>query len=344
MTKANLNFAELPFSFIPTDYNIRYTFKDGVWDKGVLTQDQTLPMHISATCLHYGQQVFEGLKVYERPDGQAQVFRIDQNSKRMNRGANKILMQQVPEELFIEAVFRVVNANRKFIPPHDAGGAAMYVRPILLGTGVQLGVSPSTEYTFIVFVSPVGPYYKSGFAPVHLIVEEEVDRAAALGVGDIKVAGNYAAGMRATMGAKKKGFSEVLYLDSRHKKYLDESGSSNFFGVTGDNRYVTPSSPSILPSITNMSVQQIAKDKGLTVEPRLVPVEELADFVEAGCCGTAAVISPVGSVTHRDKKFEYCKGDTVGPIVTDLYKTLSGIQFGVIEDPYGWTRIVPEGV
>jgi branched-chain amino acid aminotransferase len=340
--KADLKFSELPFSFVPTDFNIRYVFKNGEWSKGELTADTTLPMHVASTCLHYGQQVFEGLKVYERPDGRAQVFRIDENSKRMNRGAEKILMETVPEAMFIEAVFRVVNANRRFIPPHDAGGASMYVRPILLGTGVQLGVNPSSEYTFIVFVSPVGPYYKGGLTPVHLIVEENVDRAAALGVGDIKVAGNYASGMRATIGAKKKGYSEVLYLDSREKKYIDESGSSNFFGITADNRYVTPASPSILPSITNMSVRDIAGDTGMIVEARNVAVDELETFIEAGCCGTAAVISPVGSVTFREKKFVYCKDDKAGPVCTKLYKELSGIQFGLVEDRHGWTRIVPE--
>ena len=342
MQKADLNFSELPFSYIPTDYNIRYVFKDGSWDKGTLTQETTLTMPMSAVCLHYGQEIFEGLKVYERPDGQAQVFRIEENAKRMNRGAEKTLMQTVPEDMFIEAVFRVVNANRRFIPPNDAGGASLYVRPLLLGTGIQLGVSPSKEYLFMVFVSPVGPYYKSGFKPVHLVVEENVDRAAYHGVGDIKVGGNYAAGLRASFGAKDRGYSEVLYLDSRSKKYLDESGTSNFFGVTGDNSYITPNSPSILPSITNMSVQTIATDKGMKVEARNVAVEELADFTEAGCCGTAAVISPVGSVTHGEKKYVYCEGDTVGPVCTQLYETLSGIQFGKIEDPYGWTRIVPE--
>jgi branched-chain amino acid aminotransferase len=340
--KADLKFSELPFSFVPTDYNIRYVFKDGVWDKGELTTDSALPMHVASTCLHYGQQVFEGLKVYERPDGRAQVFRIEENARRMKRGAEKILMEAPPEDMFIEAVFRVVNANRRFIPPHDAGGASMYVRPLLLGTGIQLGVSPSAEYTLIVFVSPVGPYYKGGFSPVHLIVEENVDRAAALGVGDIKVAGNYAAGMRASIGAKKNGYSEVLYLDSREKKYIDESGTSNFFGVTGGNRYITPASPSILPSITNMSVRTIAEDMGMGVEARNVAVEELETFVEAGCCGTAAVISPVGSVTFREKKFVYCKDDTAGPTCIKLYKELSGIQFGDLEDRHGWTRIVPE--
>lgn len=341
MEKADLKYSELPFGYVPTDYNIRYYYKDGAWSAGELSSDPTMPMHISATCLHYGQQVFEGLKVYERPDGQAQLFRPDQNSARMNRGATKLIMQTVPEEMFINAVIRVVNANRRFIPPYGCG-ATLYVRPLLLGTGINLGVSPSEEYTFIVFVSPVGPYYKSGFTLVNLIVEEEVDRAAALGVGDVKVAGNYASGMRATMGAKKKGFNEVLYLDSKEKLYLDESGSSNFFGVIGGDRYVTPQSTSVLPSITNLSVMEIAADLGMTVERRAIHVDELASFSEAGCCGTAAVISPVGSVTYRDKKFDYSKGGEVGPVCTKLYKALSGIQFGEVEDKFGWTRILPE--
>lgn len=340
MEKADLKFSELPFGYIPTDYNIRYYFKDGKWSGGELVKDVTIPMHISATCLHYGQLVFEGLKVYERPDGKAQVFRIEQNAQRAMRGAKKLLMEPVPEEMFIDAVFRVVNANRRFIPPYGSG-ATMYVRPLLMGTGINLGVNPSDEYTFIVFVAPVGPYYKSGFTPVHLIVEEEVDRAAYYGVGDIKVAGNYAAGMRATIGAKHKGYNEVLYLDSREKKYLDESGSSNFFGVSG-NSYITPKSTSVLPSITNMSVMAIAEAQGMKVEARNVHVDELATFTEAGCCGTAAVISPVGSVTYRDKKFTYCQGSEVGPICTRLYKELSGIQFGEVEDKFGWTRLVPE--
>lgn len=341
MKKADINFSELPFSFIPTDSNIRFYYRDGKWSEGELTGDNNVSLHMSATCFHYGQEIFEGLKVYERPDGRAQLFRPEENARRMNRGAEKILMQTVPEELFIHGVIRVVNANRRFIPPYGSG-ATLYVRPLLIGTSTQLGVSPASEYMLLIFVSPVGPYYKSGFTPVHLVVEENIDRAAALGVGDIKVGGNYAAGMRATMGAKKKGYNEVLYLDSREKKYLDESGSSNFFGVTADGKYVTPKSGWILPSITNMSVQRIAADQGLKVEARGVLAEELATFTEAGCCGTAAVISPVGSVTFREKKFTYCDGNVAGPVCTKLYKTLSGIQFGEIPDPYGWTRIVPE--
>jgi len=343
MDKADLNFSELPFSYHETDSNIRYRFKDGKWDGGELVESKEITLPIAAQCLHYGQLVFEGLKVYERPDGQAQTFRIEENARRMIRSARKLLMEPVSEEMFKEAVHRVVNANRRFIPTHGSG-ASMYVRPLLIGSGIQLGVNPSDEYIFIVFVSPVGPYYKgSGLSAVNLVVEEEVDRAAPLGVGDVKVAGNYASGLRATIGAKKKGYNEVLYLDTKEKKYIDESGSSNFVGIIGDDKYVTPASPSILPSITNKSIMQIAEDQGMTVERRPVSVDELGDFTECGCVGTAAVISPVGSITYRDKKFTYGDGETAGPVVKKIYNQLSGIQYGEIEDPYGWTEIVPEG-
>ncbi len=343
MEKADLNFSELPFSYQKTDFNIRYRFKDGQWDKGELTGSTDISLHIAAQCLHYGQLVFEGLKVFERPDGQAQTFRLEENAKRMAHSAEKLLMEPVPIELFKEAVHRVVDANRKYIPPYGSG-ASLYVRPYLIGSGIQLGVNPSSEYLFIVFVSPVGPYYKgSGLSCVHLLVEEEVDRAAPMGTGDIKAAGNYAAGLRASIGAKRKGFSECLYLDAKENKYIDESGTSNFIGITADNKYVTPKSPSILPSITNKSIIQIAKDDGITVERRPIAVDELESFVECGCVGTAAVISPVGSITWRDKKIVYGDGENAGPVTIKLYNKLSGIQSGKDEDPYGWTEIVPAG-
>ncbi|GAB6062258.1 branched-chain amino acid aminotransferase [Deferrisoma palaeochoriense] len=341
MERANLDFAHLPFAYHKTDANIRYWFRDGAWTEGELTADETVTLHMAATCLHYGQEIFEGLKVFERPDGRIQTFRLDENAKRFQRSARKLLMEPVPVELFREAVHRVVRANRRFVPPYGSG-ASLYVRPLLLGASAEVGVKPSREYLFLVFVTPVGPYYKAGFEPVRLIVEEEIDRAAPGGVGDIKCGGNYAAGMRATMGAKEKGYSEVLYLDAREKKYIDESGSSNFYAIRG-NAYITPASPSILPSITNMSVQQIARDMGLAVEQRPVSVDELGTFDEAGCLGTAAVITPVESVTYRDREFVYGTRGQAGPVTTELYKRLTAIQWGEAEDPYGWTEIIPEG-
>ncbi len=340
MERADLDFAHLPFAYHRTDANIRYRFRDGKWSEGELTSDETLTLHMAATCLHYGQEVFEGLKVFERPDGRIQTFRLEENAKRLQRSARKLLMEPVPVELFREAVHRVVRANRRFVPPYGTG-ASLYVRPLLLGVGPEIGVKPSREYLFIVFVTPVGPYYKAGFEPVRLIVEEEIDRAAPGGVGDIKCGGNYAAGLRATTAAKEKGYSEVLYLDAREKKYIDESGSSNFYAIR-DKTYITPASPSILPSITNMSVQRIARDMGLGVEARPVAVDELPTFEEAGCLGTAAVITPVESVTYRGREYVYGERGRAGPVTTALYKRLTAIQWGETEDPYGWTEIIPE--
>jgi branched-chain amino acid aminotransferase len=340
MERAGLDFAHLPFAYHKTDTNVRYRCRDGVWDPGELTSDESLTLHMAATCLHYGQEIFEGLKVFERPDGRLQTFRLVENARRFQRSARKLLMEPVPEELFRQAVHRVVLANRRFVPPYGSG-ASLYVRPLLLGASAEVGVKPAREYLFLVFVTPVGPYYKAGFTPVRLIVEEEIDRAAPGGVGDVKCGGNYAAGMRATMGAKGKGYSEVLYLDCREKKYIDESGSSNFFAILGKT-YATPASPSILPSITNMSVRQLARDLGLAVEERPISVEELGRFDEAGCLGTAAVITPVEAVTYRGQDFVYAKDGKAGPVTTELYRRLTAIQLGEAPDPYGWTEIIPE--
>ncbi len=342
MTKADLDWKNLDFGYHKTDYNIRYTWKDGKWGEGVLSQDEQMPIHIAATCLHYGQECFEGLKVFKQKNGDAVVFRIDENAKRMARSCEKIYMQPIPEETFIEAVYKVVDANRKFIPPYGTG-ASLYVRPLIIGSGPQVGVKPADEYIFLVFVTPVGPYFKTGFKPVHLIVEEEYDRAAPNGVGDVKVGGNYAAGLRASFRAKGKGFTEVLYLDAQEKRFIDESGPANFFGITEDGRYVTPHSESILPSITNMSLVTLAGEMGLNPDRRPVDVEEIFTFKEAGCCGTAAVITPVGSITYRDRKVVYSKDGEPGETCTALYKKLTAIQLGDEPDNHDWIRKIPVG-
>ena len=339
--KAQLDWSNLDFGYKTTDFNIRYTWKAGQWSAGELTPDESIPLHIAATCLHYGQECFEGLKAFETRSGDTVVFRIDENARRLARSAKKIHMEPVPEDLFMDAVFRVVNANRKFVPPHGTG-ASLYIRPLLLGTGPQVGVKPATEYVFIVFVTPVGPYFKTGFKPVDLIVEEDVDRAAPKGVGDAKVGGNYAAGMRASLRARAAGFTEVLYLDAKHKRYIDESGPANFFAITKAGRYVTPESESILPSITNKSLITLAEEMDLRPERREVDVEEIFDFQEAGCCGTAAVITPVGSITYRDRKVVYAKDGKAGKFCTQLYDKLTSIQVGDAPDAYGWVRKVPE--
>lgn len=331
----------LDFGYHKTEYNIRYMWRNGAWDEGVLTKDETVPMHIAATCLHYGQECFEGLKVFQTKRGDVVAFRPDENAKRMRRSCEKICMEPVPERLFIEAMERVVNANRQYVPPYGTG-AALYIRPLVIGTGPQVGVKPAGEYMFMVFVTPVGPYFKTGFKPVDLVVEEEVDRAAPHGVGDVKVGGNYAAGIRASMAAKKRGFTEVLYLDAREKRYLDESGPANFYGIRPDDQYVTPASPSILPSITNKSIMTLAEELGLRPQQRPIPVDEIFDFKEAGCCGTAAVITPVASITFGDRKVVYAPDGRPGRLTVELYQKLRAIQLGDAPDKYGWVhRIAP---
>ena len=339
--RADLDWPNLSFGFLKTDFNIRYTWRDGHWGEGVLSTDDNITMHMAATCLHYGQECFEGLKAFEQKDGSITVFRVQENARRMIRSCERIFMQPPPEDLFVDAVLKVVNANRRFVPPYGTG-ASLYVRPLVLGTGPQVGVTPADEYLFLIFVTPVGPYFKHGFKPVHLVVEEEFDRAAPSGVGDVKVGGNYAAGLRASIRAKGKGFTDVLYLDAREKKYIDESGPANFFGITGDGRYVTPQSRSILPSITNSSLMTLAPEVGLKVEHRKVEAKELFTFEEAGCCGTAAVITPIGSVTWGDKKIVFSDDDNPGPCTKRLYERLTGIQTGDAEDPHGWNTVVPK--
>ncbi len=341
MERANLDWSNLEFQYVKTDYHLEYYFKDGKWSDARIVESDKIELHIAATALHYGQQCFEGLKAFEQVDGKITVFRPDENAQRMENSAKKILMEPFPKDKFLEAVFKVVQLNKRFIPPYGTG-ASLYIRPLLLGTSGIVGVKPSYEYVFLIFVTPVGPYFKGGLRPIRLLVEEEIDRAAPLGVGDVKVGGNYAAGLRASKKAKSLGYNEVLYLDAKHKKYIDESGPANFFGITADNKYVTPASSSILPSITNKSLRVIAeKELGMKVEQRPIDVEEIFGFKEAGCCGTAAVITPVKSITYRDREAVYLKDDEVGPVCRDLYDRLTGIQLGKREDPYGWNVEVP---
>ena len=337
----NIDWGNLPFGYYPTDYNVRCYYRNGKWGELEVSSSEYVPLHIAATALHYGQEAFEGLKVYRGKDGKARLFRWEENAKRMQNSAHGIMMAPPPTELFEKAIHKVVQLNAKYIPPYGTG-AALYLRPLLIGSGPQVGVKPADEYMFMVFVTPVGPYFKEGFKPVSVEVVRDYDRAAPLGTGNIKVGGNYAAGMRPSQRAHDEGFASVLFLDSREKKYIDEAGPANFFGIK-NKTYITPKSTSILPSITNMSLEQIAKDIGLTVDRRRVPVEELETFEEAGACGTAAVISPIGKIFDRslDKTIVY--GDEPGPYSTQLYKTLKGIQDAEIEDKHHWMTVI-EGV
>ncbi len=332
--KANLDWSELPFGYVKTDYNIRYYFKDGKWSEAELTADEYLPLHMAAPCLHYGQEAFEGLKIFETVDGRIVAFRVDENAKRLQRSSERIFTPMVPIEMFREAVHKVVKANARFVPPYGTG-ASMYARPLIIGTGARVGLGPAEEYIFLVFVTPVGPYYKGGFTAVKALVVEEYDRAAPHGVGDCKVGGNYAAGLRGEIYGKKKGYPVVLYLDPREKRYVDEFSTSNFIAIKG-NTYITPDSESILPSVTNKSLAQIAEDMGMKVERRPVDIAEIEGFDEVGAVGTAAVITPVNTIHFRGRDYTFGNGDKPGPVLTRLYERLSKIRTGEAEDKFGW--------
>lgn len=338
----NLDWANLGFNIMKTDYNVRSVFKDGKWGKLEVFTEDTIPIHIGATCLHYGQESFEGLKAFTGADGRIRLFRHNENAKRMGVSARGILLAEVPESLFVEAVEKVVLMNKKFIPPYGSG-ASLYIRPLLIGTGPEVGVRPAKEYTFLVFVMPVGPYFKEGFKPVDIMICRDHDRAAPLGTGHLKVGGNYAASMSSVAEAHGKGFATAMYLDAKEKKYIDECGPANFFGIRG-NTYVTPKSHSILPSITNRSLQAIAEDMEMKVEVRQVAIEELDEFEEVGACGTAAVITPIRKIVDLDngKTYDYGDGVEPGPVTSKLYHTLTGIQNGDLEDRFGWIKILGE--
>jgi len=336
----NIDWKNLPFGYFKTDYNIRCYCRDGKWGELEVHSSEYVVMHIAATSLHYGQEAFEGLKAFRGKDGKVRLFRWEENAKRMQNSADGVMMAKVPVETFGKAVIKAIQLNEKYIPPYGHG-ASLYVRPLLIGTGAEVGVKPGKEYMFMVFVGPVGPYFKEGFNPVTMQVVRDYDRAAPLGTGHIKVGGNYAASLQAIVRGHKEGFASVLFLDAKEKKFIDEAGPANFFGIKG-NKYITPKSHSILPSITNMSLQQLARDAGMEVEVRPVPVEELAEFDEVGACGTAAVISPICSIIdlNGEKVYKYCKEGKAGPYSAMLYKKLTGIQMGEEPDPYGWCTIV----
>ena len=336
----NTDWGKLPFGYFKTEYNVRCYYRDGQWGEIEVSSSETINIHMAATCLHYGQEAFEGMKAYRGKDGKVRLFRWEENAKRMQRSADGIMMARVPEELFHEMVVKAVRLNEKFVPPHGHG-ASLYIRPLLIGTGVQVGVSPAKEYMFMVFVGPVGPYFKEGFNPVRIQIVRDFDRAAPQGTGQIKVGGNYAGSLYASERAKREGFPAVLFLEAKEKKYIDEAGPANFFAIKG-NKYITPKSDSILPSITNMSLMQIAQDMGMEVERRPVAVEELSGFEEVGACGTAAIISPICSLVDREtgQTYEYCKDGKAGPVSTRLFKKLQGIQYGDEPDTHNWVTIL----
>ncbi len=336
----NLDWKNLPFGYLKTDYNVRCRYSDGKWGNLEVSDSEYINIHMSATALHYGQEGFEGMKAYRGKDGRIRIFRWEENAKRLQLTADGILMAPVPMELFHEAVVKAVKLNEKYVPPYGTG-ASLYIRPLLFGSGAEIGVKPAKEYVFIVFVTPVGPYFKEGFNPTKIAIIRDSDRAAPLGTGTFKIGGNYAASLRGTIKAHNAGYSSPMYLDACGKRYIDEIGAANFFAIK-NNTYITPKSTSILNSITNMSVMQLTQDLGLKVERRPVAVEELETFEEVGACGTAAVISPIGEINDIDggKVYKFCKDGKAGPISTKLYQTLTGIQYGDIEDKHGWVSFV----
>ena len=336
----NINWSELSFGYMKTDYNVRCYYRDGKWGELEVSSSELINLHMASTCLHYGQESFEGLKVFKGKDGKARVFRMDENAKRMQSSCRGIMMPELPVEKFEEAVRKVVKLNERFIPPYESG-ASLYVRPLLIGLGAQVGVRPATEYLFIVFVTPVGPYFKDGFKPTPVVILRGYDRAAPLGTGTYKVGGNYAASLAAGEKAHELGYSAVLSLDAKEKKYVDECGPANFFGIK-DNKYITPKSTSILPSITNKSLMQLAEDMGMTVERRQIPEDELATFEEAAECGTAAVVTPIERIDDIDenKSYVFSKDGKPGPVCEKLYHQLRAIQYGDVPDQYGWVTIL----
>ena len=336
----NLDWANLSFGYMPTDYNVRCYYRDGKWGEVEVCFDEYLKLHMAATCLHYGQEAFEGLKAYRCPDGKVRLFRVEENAARLQRTSRGIVMPEVPTELFVEMAKKVVRLNQEYIPTYESG-ATLYLRPLLIGTSAQVGVHPAKEFIFLIFVTPVGPYFKGGFSTNPYVIMRDFDRAAPLGTGTFKVGGNYAASLRANQLAHEKGYASEFYLDSKEKKYVDECGAANFFGIK-NKTYVTPLSSSILPSITNKSLMQIAEDLGMKVERRPIPEEELDTFEEAGACGTAAVISPISRLDDMETGKTYNFGEKPGPWSTKLYETLRGIQYGTIDDKHGWTTVVIE--
>jgi len=336
----NIDWKNLSFGYVKTSANVRCAWKGGAWGEVEETDSEFINLHMAATCLHYGQEAFEGLKAYRGKDGKIRVFRWEENARRLNQSAREILMPEVPEKLFFEMMEKVIQLNHAYVPPCESG-ATLYIRPLLIGSSAEVGVKPAKEYLFLMFVTPVGPYFKEGFSPVDIIIDRTSDRAAPLGTGHVKVGGNYAASLRSLEKAHKNNCSSVLFLDAKEKRYIDECGPANFFGIR-DNTYVTPDSASILPSITNMSLIELAKDFGMKVERRKIEVGELSSFSEAGACGTAAVITPIRKIIDEEngKVYEFGKDGKPGLISTKLYDRLRAIPYGEEEDKFSWTQVI----
>ena len=336
MEKKNIEWAELGFGYMKTDYRFVSHYQNGAWDEGVLTEDANVVINECAGVLQYAQTVFEGMKAYTTADGRIVTFRPDLNGERMEQSAVRLEMPVYPKEEFVKAVLKTIKANEAYVPPYGSG-ATLYVRPYLFGSNPVIGVKPADEYQFRVFTTPVGPYFKGGVKPLTICISD-FDRAAPRGTGHIKAGLNYAMSLYAIVDAHKQGYDENVYLDAATRTKVEETGGANFLFVTKDGKVVTPKSDSILPSITRRSLMQVAREYlGLEAQEREVYVEELADFAECGLCGTAAVISPVGKIVDHGKEICLPSGmSEMGPVTKKLYDTLTGIQMGTIKAPEGW--------
>ncbi len=337
----NIDWANIGFGYIKTDWRYVSNFRDGAWDEGVLTQEDQITMSECAGVLQYAQTCFEGLKAYTAEDGRIVTFRPDLNAERMTDSARRLEMPVFPPERFIDAVEKVVSANREWVPPYGSG-ATLYIRPYMFGMNPVIGVKPADEYQFRMFVTPVGPYFKGGAKPI-VIKISDFDRAAPHGTGHVKAGLNYAMSLHAIVTAHKEGYAENMYLDPGTRTKVEETGGANFIFITKDGTVVTPKSDSILPSITRRSICQVAEEiLGMKVEHREVLLEEVKDFAECGLCGTAAVISPVGRIDDHGKEIDFPSGmEEMGPVIRKLYDTLTGIQLGRIKGPEGWIHEIP---
>ena len=334
----NIDWSNLGFGYMKTDLRYVSQYKDGAWDDGVLTEDNTVTISECAGVLQYAQTCFEGLKAYTTADGRVVCFRPDLNADRMIESCERLKMPVFPKERFLDAIRKTVAANREWVPPYGSG-ASLYLRPYMFGFDSVIGVKPANEYQFRVFATPVGPYFKGGVKPLTLRISD-FDRAAPRGTGHVKAGLNYAMSLYAIVDAHENGFDENIYPDSETRTYIEETGGANILLVTKDGKVVTPKSNTILPSITRRSLMYVAKEYlGLEVEERRVRVDELADFAECGLCGTAAVISPVGKIVDHGKEIVYGM-DAMGPVTQKLYDTLRGIQMGTIEAPKGWIEVI----
>lgn len=336
MEKKNIDWANLGFGYIQTDYRFVSNYKNGAWDDGIITEDASVVINECAGVLQYAQTIFEGMKAYTTSDGRIVTFRPDLNAERMEQSAKRLEMPVFPKDKFVEAVKKVVKANEAYVPPYGSG-ATLYIRPYMFGSNSVIGVKPADEYQFRIFTTPVGPYFKGGAKPLTIRVCD-FDRAAPNGTGHIKAGLNYAMSLHAIVDAHKQGYDENMYLDAATRTKVEETGGANFLFVTKDGKIVTPKSSSILPSITRRSLVQVAKEYlGLEAEEREVHLDELKDFAECGLCGTAAVISPVGKVVDHGKEICFPSGmNEMGPVTKKLYETLTGIQMGTMKAPEGW--------